>query len=90
MVLKYKIIFQIVIGIFATLFTFLLLYFRLKPSYIFSVAGFILYTFSYLYIILSPHTFTGKEKALLLVTIPFHFFLRERVPELLLGLSLRI
>lgn len=90
MFLKYKIIFQIIIGTFAILFTFLLLYFRLKPSYIFSGLGFILYTFSYLYIVLSPHRFAGAEKTfplllgysipiLLLVTVPFYFFLKERV-----------
>ncbi len=89
MILKYKIILQIIIGIFATLFTFFLLYFRLRLSYIFSVLGFILYTFSYLYIILSPHTFAAQEKILylllgyfipllLLVSIPFYFLLRER------------
>ncbi len=92
MVLKYKILFQITIGLFATLFTFLLLYFRLRLSYLLSVLGFILYTFSYLYIILSPHTFAGGENILylflgysipilLLISIPFYFFLRERVSD---------
>jgi|GEM_PF-1845101 len=90
MVLKYKILFQIIIGLSATLFTFFLLHFRLRLSYLFSLMGFILYTLSYLYIILSPHTFTGEENLfylflgysiplLLLISVPFYFFLKERV-----------
>lgn len=89
MVIEYKIPFQIIIGLFVTASAFFLLYSKLRLSYLFSILGILFYTFSYLYITLAPHTFTGEENILLLLlgyfipllligSIPFYFFIKER------------
>lgn len=90
MVIEYKILFQIIIGLFATASTFFLLYSRLRLSYFFSVLGMFFYTFSYLYITFTPHTYTGEENILYLLlgyfiplliigSIPFYYFLKEKI-----------
>lgn len=88
-VMEYKILFEITIGLFATISAFFLLYSKLRLSYLITVIGFLFYTFSYLFITFAPHTFTGEDNFIYLLlgylipliligSIPIYYFLKER------------
>ncbi len=90
MVIEYKILLEIAIGLFATFSAFILLYSKLRFSYLILIIGAFLYTFSYFYMIFAPHTFKGEENIIyillgyavpliLIGSIPFYYFMKEKV-----------